>query len=127
MPPWLPERRGEGKDAAECKELKGPRGEDAKKKKKKSGRRIPARERGGRADPVMKGKGQVQWCSVLRTARVPPIHMPLDKVASEKGARAVNNLSRVLEKKKIFVIHQPGGLGLVGGRGREGKRKRAPR
>lgn len=42
---------------------------------------------------------------------MPPIHRPLDKVGSEKGARMVNNLSRVLEKKKIFFIHQPGGLG----------------
>lgn len=53
----------------------------------------------------MKEKGHVQWRSVLWTARVPPIHRPLDKVGSEKGARMVNNLSRVLEKKKKDFRH----------------------
>lgn len=57
---------------------------------------------------------------------MPPIHRPLDKVVSEKGTRMVNNLSRVLEKKKrrFFTIHQLGGLGLAG---KEEKREKSPR
>lgn len=48
---------------------------------------------------------------------MPPIHRPLDKVVSEKGTHMVNNLSGVREKKtQIFAIHQPGGLGLAGGK-----------
>lgn len=43
---------------------------------------------------------------------MPPIHRPLDKVGSEKGKK----------KKKIFVIHQPGGLGPA--RGKKIARKR---